>query len=132
VVSLVGALVLYNAMKVALARPRPPLGVRLMHVGGFAFPSGHATASAAVYAMLAIVLTRRGLGQVAPFVAATIIVAIVGASRIYLGVHWLTDVLGGWALGLAWTSAVAIVVLLLPRAPTRPVTGHAADERRAA
>ncbi|MDQ6712016.1 MAG: phosphatase PAP2 family protein, partial [Candidatus Dormibacteraeota bacterium] len=78
---------------------------------GWAFPSGHATQSIAFYGMLAIVLItwyapnrRLALG-----IGAALITLVVGASRLYLGVHWLTDVLGGYALGLAWLSLVLAV-----------------------
>src|SRR5207248_11440655 len=82
--------------------PRPPRPPLFPYTTLFrSFPSGHATQSIAFYAMAAIVL---GLGRsprtrtVLWSVAAAVVI-VVGASRIYLGAHWLTDVLGGYALG---------------------------------
>jgi undecaprenyl-diphosphatase len=82
---------------------------------GWAFPSGHATQSISFYGMLAVVLiidaapSRRW-----PFaIGAALITLVVGASRFYLGVHWLTDVLGGYTLGLAWLGLVMVMSLIL-------------------
>jgi undecaprenyl-diphosphatase len=111
-----GAAGLYDIVKPTVARPRPPAALQ---VGGpdlgWAFPSGHATQSIAFYGMLAIVLilwsgaSRRLLVAV----GAGLVIIVVGASRLYLGVHWLTDVLGGYALGLTWISLVMVVPLLI-------------------
>jgi undecaprenyl-diphosphatase len=106
-----GAAGLYDIVKPAVGRARPPAALQ---VGGpdigRAFPSGHATQSISFYAMLAVVLIiwyaprhRRVFA-----VAAALIILVIGASRLYLGVHWLTDVLGGYALGLAWFAVVMI------------------------
>jgi undecaprenyl-diphosphatase len=109
-----GAVALYDIVKALVGRPRPPAAIWIGHYTGAAFPSGHATQSAAFYAMLAIVLgaalsfRRRAI----VWGAAALVVLIVGASRIYLGAHWLTDVLAGYALGAAWV-AIVIAVLLI-------------------
>lgn len=106
-----GAAGLYDAIKPLVGRMRP---ATTLQFGGpdrdFAFPSGHATQSASFYAMLAVVLItwawpRR---QVLLSLGAAAIVAIVAVSRLYLGVHWLTDVLAGLALGLAWFSILMV------------------------
>lgn len=111
-----GAAGLYDIVKPAVARARPPAALQ---VGGpdqgWAFPSGHATQTIAFYGMLAIVLIawyaprRRLLFAI----GAALVTLVVGASRLYLGVHWLTDVLGGYALGLTWLAVVVIATLLL-------------------
>jgi membrane-associated phospholipid phosphatase len=99
--------------------------LRKLHYTGAAFPSGHATQSAAFYAMLAIVFGT-GLSfrrRAAVWSAAALVVLIVGASRIYLGAHWLTDVLAGYALGASWV-AIVVAVLLITSSGTgrvRPV-----------
>jgi undecaprenyl-diphosphatase len=96
-----GAIGLYGIVKPLVGRPRPPAAIWIGHYTGAAFPSGHATQSAAFYAMLAIVLGA-GLsarGRAILWSAAALVVLIVGASRIYLAAHWLTDVLAGYALG---------------------------------
>jgi undecaprenyl-diphosphatase len=124
-----GAIGLYDIVKPLVGRPRPPAAIWIGHYTGAAFPSGHATQSAAFYAMLAIVL---GAGasyrrRTVLWSAAALVVLIVGASRIYLGAHWLTDVLGGYALGASWLAVVVVVLLVTPQG-----TGgaRAARERR--
>jgi undecaprenyl-diphosphatase len=111
-----GAAALYDIVKPAVGRARPPASLQ---VGGpdtgWAFTSGHATQSIAFYGMLAVVvitwyMPRRRL-RVA--IGAALVVLVVGVSRLYLGVHWLTDVLGGYALGLAWLSLVMVMSLLV-------------------
>ncbi|HET9848743.1 MAG TPA: phosphatase PAP2 family protein [Candidatus Dormibacteraeota bacterium] len=102
-----GAAALYDLVKPLVGRMRPPAALQYGAPDtDFAFPSGHATQSASFYAMLVVVLTnwvwphRRVLLSL----VVALIVAIVAMARIYLGVHWLTDVLAGLALGLAWFS----------------------------
>jgi undecaprenyl-diphosphatase len=122
-----GAAALYDIVKPAVARTRPPAALQ---VGGpdtgWAFPSGHATQSIAFYGMLAIVLSlwyapsRRRLFAI----GAGLVVIVVGASRLYLGVHWLTDVLGGYALGLAWMSLVMIASQLIDDRERRRASGR--------
>ena len=112
--SLLGSVLLYDIVKPLVGRARPParfdLGYRF---SGYAFPSGHATESLAVWGMLALltagVIPRR---RYVPFTLAAVIVALVGASRIYLGAHWLSDVLGGYALGGLWLSLVVAAMLV--------------------
>ena len=114
-----GAIGLYDIVKPLVGRPRPPAAIWIGHYTGAAFPSGHATQSAAFYAMLAIVL---GAGLSARrrailWSAAALAVLIVGASRIYLAAHWLTDVLAGYALGATWVAIVVAVLLITSRGP---------------
>jgi membrane-associated phospholipid phosphatase len=121
-VAFLGAAALYDIVKPAVGRARPAAALQ---VGGpdvgNAFPSGHATQTISFYGMLAFVLIicyapRRRW----PFViGAALVTIMVGASRLYLGVHWLTDVLGGYGLGLAWLSLVMVTSLLLEGRPPR-------------
>jgi undecaprenyl-diphosphatase len=112
--AIAGAVVLYDIGKALVGRPRPPAAIWIGHYTGAAFPSGHATQSVAFYAMLAIVLGA-GLSSRRRAVlwgAAALVVLIVGASRIYLGAHWLTDVLAGYALGACWVAIVVAILLI--------------------
>jgi undecaprenyl-diphosphatase len=121
-----GAIGLYDIVKPLVGRPRPPAAIWIGHYTGAAFPSGHATQSAAFYAMLAIVL---GAGLSARrrtilWSAAALAVLIVGASRIYLGAHWLTDVLAGYALGATWVAIVVAVLLITSQGTGRARAGQ--------
>jgi membrane protein DedA with SNARE-associated domain/membrane-associated phospholipid phosphatase len=100
-----GAWALSNTVKLLTHRPRPPSAQAIGHWTGQAFPSGHATHATAVYGMLAALLaaaTPRWGRKVTAWTAAVLIVSLVGLSQLYLGAHWLTDVLAGIALGAAW------------------------------
>jgi membrane-associated phospholipid phosphatase len=112
-----GAVGLYDIVKFLVGRPRPPSAIWIGHYFGAAFPSGHATQSVAFYATLAIILGagRSPAAKTVLWGAAALIVAVVGASRIYLGAHWLTDVLGGYALGACWVAVIMIGALLTGR-----------------
>ncbi len=93
------ALATFVAVKHAYRRARPAGGKRL-HERTYSFPSGHAAASAAICGTLAYVLWReRMLSGRAASALATVPTMLIGASRVYLDVHWSTDVLGGWSLG---------------------------------
>lgn len=111
-----GAVVLYDIIKLLVGRPRPPRAIWIGHFHGAAFPSGHATQTVAFYTVLAIVLGagRSSRMKLALWSAAVLVALVVGFSRIYLGAHWLTDVLGGYALGVLWAALVVIVTLIAP------------------
>lgn len=101
-----GAVALASGAKELFARPRPDLFEHATRVFTQSFPSAHALVSAAVAAALAAALAegaRKGASRRAVFAACGGIAFLIGASRVYLGVHWPTDVAAGWALGLAWT-----------------------------
>jgi undecaprenyl-diphosphatase len=89
------------ALKETFRRSRPSLFEEIATLHSYSFPSGHAMASAAAYGAVAV-LVARDCPSRAPvaFAAAAVLALLIGASRIYLGVHWMTDVLAGWAAGL--------------------------------
>ena len=99
-----------NALKAFFDRPRPDL-TGIVHVATASFPSGHATVSAVAYLTLGVVLARaadRLRLKVFYLAAAIVLTGIVGLSRLYLGVHYPTDVAAGWALGGAWAILCAL------------------------
>ena len=104
-----GAWLLSNGFKALLDRPRPEPG--LVDASGTSFPSGHATQGGAYFVMLGAVLASvlprgwRGVGAA----VAVLVGFLSGLSRIYLDVHWLTDVVGGFALGVAWATLLLAV-----------------------
>ncbi len=111
------AIILYNVVKHLVDRARPPQADWLVPVSGSSFPSGHAVDIAAVFGTIAIVLFvtwRRPWARVVIVAVAVLVPGIVGASRVYLGVHWFTDVAAGLALGLAIAFSVAAATLLIP------------------
>jgi membrane-associated phospholipid phosphatase len=109
----VGARAIETVVKVLVRRPRPPAADALGDFSRFAYPSGHATYAMAMYVMLAILvmsITPRRYGGLIPRALIPVtasLILLVGISRIYLGAHWTTDVVGGFGLGAFW-----IVVLV--------------------
>jgi len=87
-----GATALNTALKLLLSRPRPSLFTPLVSASGFSFPSGHVTASVATFGFLAVLLWREKRFGWA--IASLVLVPLVALSRIYLGVHYPSDVLG--------------------------------------
>ena len=99
-----GALLAAQA-KFWFARPRPELVAHLVEANGLSFPSGHATNSAIVYLTLAGLVSQveRGRGvRRYTLAVAILLVGAIGTSRVYLGVHWPSDVLAGWCAGTLW------------------------------
>ncbi len=91
--------------KQIFGRQRPAVIDHLVEVGSASFPSGHSANSAAVYLTLALVLVqivKRRRERAYLLTAAILLVLAIGASRVYLGVHWPSDVLAGWAFGSLW------------------------------
>lgn len=100
--------VVVGAAKLAFGRPRPPLNVDALHAGGDSFPSGHTAAAVVVGCVLAWLLSEgsRAVVRRLLWAAAALWAILIGMSRLYLDVHWLTDVLAGWAIGVALVCAI--------------------------
>jgi undecaprenyl-diphosphatase len=113
----VGAQLENNLLKDLFQRTRPAPITGLIPAQAFSFPSGHAMVAAAFYAFVAYLSWRllRGWLRVACVVALALVVLLIGASRLYLGVHYLTDVVAGFLAGLFWANAVALGGSLLAR-----------------
>jgi undecaprenyl-diphosphatase len=130
----IGAVVMYQTLKAILDRPRPQGA--LVDATGSAYPSGHATQGIAFFGMLAVVLAAllpRRVGLAAA-VAVMVVGVLSGLSRIYLGVHWLTDVGGGFFLGGAWLAILLEIRTRMGRTgePERdrgPPSGESSDQR---
>jgi undecaprenyl-diphosphatase len=116
--AVLGGMLLSYALKYAFDRARPDLVPHGSHVHTSSFPSGHSTMAAVAYLTLAALLARmhenRWMKLYLLSLAVTLTV-LVGVSRVYLGVHWPTDVLAGWALGSAWALFCWIVAAWLQR-----------------
>jgi membrane protein DedA with SNARE-associated domain/membrane-associated phospholipid phosphatase len=113
-----GALTLERIVKIVVRRPRPPVHA-LVHATGFSFPSGHATVAAAFYGALALLAARATASwprRVAVWTSVVVLVGLIGFSRMYLRVHYLSDVLGGLALGSMWVSVVVVTAGVWQRA----------------
>lgn len=109
---LVVASVLNTFLKDVFHRPRPQpfFGIPPPHT--YSFPSGHALFSICFYGMLAALLSarlERPLARALVWIFATLLALGIGFSRVYLGVHYPSDVLGGWALAVAWVSVLLIL-----------------------
>jgi membrane-associated phospholipid phosphatase len=93
---------LSEVQKYAIARVRPDLEPHLVVVQTSSFPSGHAASSMIFYLTLALALTRDTRWRAPAAVGAILVSLLIGASRVMLGVHWPSDVVGGWAFGMLW------------------------------
>lgn len=114
VASLVAGAAFFSVVKLIVRRPRPPLHSARIVQSGFSFPSGHATMAAVFYATIAMILVaalRSDWLRALVIIVASALIVWIGLSRIYLGVHYPSDVLAGWSAGLLW----ALLVLAAER-----------------
>lgn len=113
----VGAAIATVLLKHALSRPRPDVIPRLVVVSGLSYPSGHSFGATAIYASIGWLVARstQGRARVAAVVFTCVLVLAIADSRVYLGVHYPTDVLGGIVGAIAWVSAVIAVFGWLDR-----------------
>lgn len=119
-----------SSLKLVVARPRPDELVPIVVEPGYSFPSGHSLSAMVAYGVLAVLVARTSWpnpirGVVLAALAA--VAVVVGLSRIYLGVHYPSDVLGGWLLGIAWVALFAgLSVGFDPRVSAAPARGAGA------
>jgi undecaprenyl-diphosphatase len=117
VISVLGGTLLSTVLKMGYNRPRPDL-TAMSHQFTASFPSGHAMLSAVTFLTLGALLSKlaptRSL-RIYSFAAAIFLTLIVGTSRVYMGVHYPSDVLAGWCLGAAWALLCSAVAVLLQR-----------------
>ena len=119
-----GALVLDPVLKALVGRLRPVVAHPIAHGNGNSFPSGHALGSIVCYGALFLVFLPAARGMWRRVLTAVIVtlIAAIGISRLLLGVHYISDVLGGWTLGLTWLGLTAFAFELSRQAAGAPVT----------
>ena len=113
-----GASVLTLVTKDIIERIRPAEAQQLVVAAGFSYPSGHSVSAAALYLTIAIIAGRyvqHSGARAAIFLAVSAVLIMIGASRVYLGVHYATDVVSGISLGAAWALVLAGFFTLLVR-----------------
>lgn len=116
IAAVAGGELLTTLLKLGFERPRPELVAHLVEVRTMSFPSGHALNAAATYLTLGALLARfqqRRRVRLYLLMAAILLTTLVGASRVFLGVHWPTDVLAGWCIGAAWAALCWLVAYRL-------------------
>ena len=121
-----GALIMDPVLKSLVGRVRPVVAHPVAHGGGNSFPSGHSLGSIVCYGAVLLVFLpaiRAGVWRRTFIAAITTLVALIGISRVLLGVHYLSDVLGAWALGITWLGLTAFAFELTRQAAGEPVTG---------
>ena len=127
IVSVLSGTLLSTVLKMGYDRPRPDLAT-MSHQFTSSFPSGHAMLSAVTFLTIGALLARlaptRAL-QIYAISAALFLTLIVGISRLYMGVHYASDVLAGWSLGAAWALLCSAVALMLERRGTIQKAGVA-------
>lgn len=122
--AMLGSAVLSTTLKAAFARPRPMLWDRT-HASEASFPSGHAMSAVVIYGTLAYLVARlekERWMRLLTFGVAAVAILIIGLTRLYLGVHYPSDVIAGYAVALAWATFCALAI---------EVAGHVRARRRA-
>jgi undecaprenyl-diphosphatase len=126
-ITMLGASVLNTTLKLTFQRPRPEPFFDLLAPKSYSFPSGHSLASFCFFGALATVLTARVENRRINFftwLVAGLLVLLIGLSRIYLGVHYTTDVLAGYAAALIWIAVIRFLEMQLVRRWRKRSTGQ--------
>jgi len=128
----IGGLALSQLLKTLIHRARPVLAMQRLHIASFSFPSGHTMSATIGYGMLGYMLAThwkpRGVRRRFIVLGAVTLPVMVGISRLYLGVHFPTDVLGGYAAGAAWLAICVTGTTIARKTPA--VTPAARDPER--
>lgn len=106
-------LIPYKLLKITIARPRPNPGRWLVMEHGYSFPSGHSMNGLIFYAMAIFLIQRSSLSTYKKNVLSVVLgllIPLIGWTRLFCGVHYVSDVLGGWSLGLAWVLLVSCLI----------------------
>lgn len=129
-IAIIGSGVIIQAVKLVIKRPRPSFFAPLLHESGFSFPSGHSLIAMVVYGLLGYFLMhlfRPVWARLAVRALTVVVVVAIGVSRVYVGVHYPTDVLAGWVAGVPWLiTCLALHEVLAHRWPSsgEPVLGR--------
>ena len=111
-IAVIGAGLIIQGVKMEFRRPRPTLFHPLLHETGYSFPSGHSLISIVVYGLLGYFvmhLFKAHAARIAVGVLTVLLILLVGLSRIYVGVHFPTDVLAGWTAGFPWLMTCLVI-----------------------
>lgn len=133
-IAVIGAGIIIQSVKMLMHRPRPTLYTPLLHEGGFSFPSGHSLIAMVVYGLLgyfALHLFKNEAARMAIRIVTVLVVFSIGLSRVYVQVHYPTDVLAGWTAGIPWLVAcLGLHEVLTHRWPAsgEPVLSQKADK----
>jgi membrane-associated phospholipid phosphatase len=122
VLAAVGAEIITTGLKHGFQRDRPFFSDPLATEATYSFPSGHASVSLAVYGTLGFIAARHlanRRSQVVVLAAAFVLIFLIGFSRLYLGVHFLSDVIAGYSIGIAWVALCVVLLQLRLRLRTR-------------
>ncbi len=122
VLGLAGGVMLSEGLKAVFERERPPAAMQAVETINASFPSGHALLSTVFYLSIAVMLTRAfPRRRLKAFVLGVgmLMAVLVGLTRVYLGAHWASDVLAGWAVGAAWAMALWLVAYVVERLQKR-------------
>ena len=132
-VAIIGSGIIIQGVKLFIKRPRPSFFAPLLHESGFSFPSGHSLIAMVVYGLFGYFLLhlfQNPDARLAVRASTVLLVVAIGASRVYVGVHYPTDVLAGWVAGVPWLIAcLALHEVLARRWPSsgEPVLQTQAD-----